>query len=231
MPRNLAIALFAVALAVFFSSAMAQEGPQENHFLAVGARVLYGNVEEAFDRSMGGQGSVDEEFGYGVMAKLAISQRLWVQLAADAFTFTGELSEPDHRISADLQTIPLTGTLLFDLVSRNSSIRPYVGAGIGYYLNEFDDVTESAFGYLTNLKEYADFDADNGFGWHVCAGVDWFLTNNLAINVEALYRWVEYDWDILTKPLGLSELGEDISDSGSDNLDGWAALVGLSVFF
>jgi hypothetical protein len=42
---------------------------------------------------------------------------------------------------------------------------------------------------------------------------------------------VEYDWEIITSAFGLSELGEDISDAGSDELDGWAALVGVSLFF
>jgi len=218
-------------MAAVFPFAMGQEAGQGGPSIGVGARVLYSNVEDAFESSMGAGSSVDEEFGYGAMAKFAISRRFWLQFAADAFTFTGDLHEPGFSISADLETIPLTGTVLFDLVSRDNTIRPYVGAGIGYYLNDFDDVSESAFGFLIDLKDYADFDADNGFGWHLCAGLDWHLTKHLAINVEALYRQVEYDWDVIMKPFGLMELGEDISDSGSDDLDGWAAVVGLTLFF
>ncbi|NQT82245.1 outer membrane beta-barrel protein [bacterium] len=231
MCRNLGIALFVIALAVLFPSAAAQQSGSGASSLAIGARITYANVEDALEDSMGGGTSVDDEFGYGAMVKFPISQRLWLQFAADAFTFTGDLSELDFSISADLETIPLTGTLLLDLVSRNNTIRPYLGAGIGYYLNDFDDITESAFGFIIDLKEYADFDADDGFGWHVCAGLDWFVTDHLAINLEALYRWVEYDWDIIMRPFGLRELGGDLSDSGSDNLDGWAVILGLSLFF
>lgn len=227
MIKKLAIGMLFVAVAVSVGGAAAEPGDN----LAVGARILYAGAGDTFEGSMGGGTSVDREFGYGAMVKLAVSRRFWVQFAADAFTFTGELDEPDFRITTDLETIPLTGTLLFDLVSRENTIRPYAGIGIGYYLNDFDDVREHAFGYLIDLKDYADFSASNGFGWHLCAGVDWFLTNQLAINVEALYRQVKYDWDIISTAFGLQELGEDISDSGSDNLDGWCILAGVSFFF
>ena len=227
MPRYSVIVFAAIAMIAACPRAFAQHGGD----LAVGARIILANADDVFNSSMGDGASVDEELGYGAMAKLAISHRFWVQFAADAFTFTGELVEPDFKITADLETIPLTATVLFDFVSRENTIRPYIGAGIGYYLNDFDDVRQSTFGFLIDLKDYADFEADNGFGWHLCAGLDWFVTNNLAINAEVLYRQIEYDWEIITSAFGLSELGEDISDSGSDDLDGWAALVGVSLFF
>ncbi|MFQ5791959.1 MAG: outer membrane beta-barrel protein [Acidobacteriota bacterium] len=231
MHRNVAMVVLTLAVVTVFCSAMAQDAANRDYFLAVGVRGLYANVEDAFDESIGARTSVDEEFGYGAMAKLAIGGRLWAQFAVDAFAFTGKYVEPDYTISADFDTIPLTATLLIDLVSRKNTICPYIGAGIGYYLNDLEDVNESAFGFLFDLDEYADFDADNGFGWHVCAGVDWFLSDHLALNFEALYRWVEYDWDVIMRPFGLRELGEDLSGSGSDDLDGWAAIVGLTLFF
>jgi outer membrane protein len=231
MYKKPGIVVLAVVFAAVLSSGFAQEAAQRDAFLAVGARALYASADNALNNSMGPETSVDDEFGYGAMVKFAVSQRLWVQFAVDAFTFTGDLVEPGLVISSDIETIPVTGTLLYNLAPRNSAIRPYLGAGIGYYLNDFDKVTASAFGFVADLKEYAAFGADDGFGWHVCAGVDWFLTNNLAINLEAIYRWVEYDWDVIMTPFGLGELGEDISGSGSDDLDGWGALVGLSFFF
>lgn len=227
MVRNLTIVLFALTLAAFLSSAVAQEGLHRDHFLGVGVRGLYADVQDP----LMGEAQVDGEFGYGAMVKFAVSRRLWVQFAADVFSFTGEYSEPGFMISADLDTIPLTATLLVDLASRDSTFRPYVGAGIGYYLNNLDNVTESTFGFIVDLDEYVDFKADNGFGWHLCAGMDWFLTNNLALNLEALYRWVEYDWDAIMRPFGLRQLGEDLSGSGSDDQDGWAAIAGLTLFF
>jgi outer membrane protein W len=231
---------FVVTLAILglvLSSAFAQNGAEKSHFLAVGARVHYASAEDAF----GGDVSVDEEFGYGAMAKLSVFKPLWLRFGIDVFNFEGRATAQEivdgmpisATASAKLQTIPLTATLLLDLGSLTSSIRPYVGAGIGYYINDFHDVGASAsvFGVEFPVERLLNFDfnADDALGWHVCAGVDWFLSSNIAINLEASYRWAEYNWDLAMWALDLSEYNEKFS--GSSNLDGWAITAGLSLFF
>jgi len=235
MVKNLLVTL--AILSLVLSSAVAQDGAEKSHFLAVGARVHYASAEDAFGEDI----SVDEEFGYGAMAKLSVFKPLWLQFGIDVFNFDGgaQLTEIVDGVpisaaaSGELRTVPLTATVLVDLGSLTASIRPYVGVGIGYYINDVDNVGVSAdvFGVKFPVEEFLDMDidADDAFGWHVCAGVDWFLTNNIAVNLEASYRWVEYDWDIAMRVLGLEELNEQIS--GSYDLDGWTLTAGLSLFF
>ncbi len=49
---------------------------------------------------------------------------------------------------------------------------PYVGAGLDFFYNDFDPVPDER---LHN---------DNSFGGHLQAGMDYFLTRTLALNVE-----------------------------------------------
>jgi outer membrane protein len=93
--------------------------------------------------------------------------------------------------AGEMEQIPvlLTARVHF---STNHKVTPYLGAGIGYYLNDFDSNSSSP-----------DVDVDDSFGFHVNGGLEVFITDYAAINVDIKYVWNEVNLDI--KLPGLDE--------------------------
>jgi outer membrane protein len=90
-----------------------------------------------------------------------------------------------------LEQVPVLLTLRMHF-STNPRVSPYVGGGVGYYFNDFDSDSGSP-----------NIDVDNNFGVHVNGGLEVFITDNAAINLDIKYVWQELDVD--NKPPGLDE--------------------------
>jgi outer membrane protein len=89
-----------------------------------------------------------------------------------------------------LEQVPVLLTLRMHF-STNPMVSPYIGGGVGYYFNDFDSDSGSPI------------DVDNNFGVHVNGGLEVFITDNAAINLDIKYVWQELDVD--NKPPGLDE--------------------------
>ncbi len=99
-----------------------------------------------------------------------------------------------------LTSIPLSLTVQYRL-SPNGPFDPpeypfipYIGTGVVYLFNEFDtnsDFDERFEDYFRGLNPNVDVDADievkNSWGWVLNVGFDWFITKNLAFNVDGRY--------------------------------------------
>ena len=73
--------------------------------------------------------------------------------------------------------------------STNPKVNPYVGVGIGYYLNDFDssDFVNSV------MPPGGKIDVDNSIGFHINTGVEIFLDEHFAFNLEMKYLWNKTD--------------------------------------
>lgn len=105
-------------------------------------------------------------------------------------------------------------------------LTPYITAGAGYYINKFllDSTIESDWAALGLTIEET---IDATFGFHGGAGLDFFLNDSIAINLDARY--------IILKPKGTWKFTDQISSittSGEiDPINMNSIMLGLGIKF
>ena len=136
--------------------------------------------------------------------------------------------EDDGTIDlGEITVMPLQLTAQYRISSGKLS--PYCGAGIGYYFNDFDTSNEAvAFWRLLTGDPGDTFkvEIDNSFGFHINAGVDYFLKDNFAIGLDARYLWSEADITIKYTAVGIPG-----SDSDEGDIDSFVIGAGIKYFF
>ena len=85
--------------------------------------------------------------------------------------------------TGQLTQIPVTLALRYHF-STNPRVSPYLGGGGGWYINDFDP-NPAYFG------ADVDVDVQDTYGLFVCGGIEFFLTNWFAIDVNLKYVWTE----------------------------------------
>lgn len=94
--------------------------------------------------------------------------------------------------SGKLKQIPLLLVGRLNVPIKNIAV-PYIGGGVGYFLNDFDQedaVIEAIYG------RGAEASVDNSFGFLFNCGIDLFVTNNFAFNFDIKYIWNEFDAEV-----------------------------------
>ncbi|KON28648.1 hypothetical protein AC481_00750 [miscellaneous Crenarchaeota group archaeon SMTZ-80] len=116
-----------------------------DHFSIEATGCYFQPTEQAFKDVYGGGMSYGVEFGVTVWRWIG----LW--LGGDYFSNKGESTFSKDRV--ELQIIPIHGGLKFQI--QNSRLRPYAGAGIGYFKYEettpFSKVDKGEIGYIGQL--------------------------------------------------------------------------------
>ena len=98
-------------------------------------------------------------------------------------------------------------------------IHKYKGKSIftfGYFFNDFDQndpVIEFIYG------AGADVDVDDSFGFHVGGGVEVFVTENVALNLDLKYIWTKVEADV------------NIAGFKDEDIDMDSFVVGLGIKF
>ena len=104
--------------------------------------------------------------------------------------------------TADLEFIPVQLSLEIFPLKRNKTICPYLLGGGGVYITRITAEGEDA------SKKYK-------MGWHLGFGADWVLTEDVFIEGDFRYVWLNID----TKDQAYSEALKDF--------DSWMASVGI----
>lgn len=68
--------------------------------------------------------------------------------------------------------------------ATTGTVKPYFGAGVGYYFNSFDT---NSYNAALIYGAGAEIDVDNSFGFHINGGVDFFIAENYSLNVDLKY--------------------------------------------
>jgi outer membrane protein len=214
MKRKIVVALYvAVLLLVFGKTGFAQEAGK----LGIGARVSYVNYsgDDLNELDQAGQRinvDFDEGTMYGLNITYFFNKYFSTELSIDHTETEVDISGTWYGVAktqnvGEITQIPvlLTGRLHIPI---NTSISPYVGAGMGYYFNDYDakDDTDKST-------------ADDSFGFHVNAGVEFFFAENYAINLDLKYVWNDVDFSCPGDPT------EEIS------MDAFVAGIGLKYYF
>ena len=82
----------------------------------------------------------------------------------------------------DITQIPIMLTGSYHLPINKGNGRFYLGAGVGYFLNDFDNITrnETADFFALNIKA----DVENSVGGHFTVGSEFFFFKHWALNLD-----------------------------------------------
>jgi outer membrane protein W len=220
MRKKIAVGLWGLALLVCLGGVALAQEPSAKRF-GVGARLSYYEID---DETIAGILKFEPEGTALVEGNFTIFlHRLFsIELAAgysktdvdfNLSGFTGDFGE--------FTQIPILGTARVHLwhpdISRPSGF--YFGAGLGYYINDHE--LSSSF---TNVFPSLNVDVDNSFGAHFNAGFEINLVENLALNLDLKYIFLnEADVKLSEPTLG--------TETGEVDLKGFILGLGIKYYF
>jgi len=154
----------------------------------------------------------EDNFGkspaFGLSFFYSLSKQFRVELKGSFFP-TGVENDPEGLSAGTLNVIPLQLSLQYRLKLSLRFI-PYLGAGVGYYLNNFSLENSDQW---QNLGFNINEEVDSAFGYHFGAGIDYFIKSNMAINIDVRYSIASFNGSYT-----ISEVVSGISHSG--NIEG-----------
>jgi outer membrane protein W len=208
-------------LVVFSSTVYAADPPKFGVGVRVGHNFYRDGSTEITASGFGIVGNYDysnkSKWLYGINGTAKINEYFSIELGIDRTTG----SQCDLKVggisikTGDITQTPIT--LTARLHYPVGMFSPYVGVGGGYYFNSYDK--DNSF-----WNPAVSASVDNGWGFHVNAGSEFFLTQerNLALNLDFKYVWTKTD---LKATLGANSL------SGSLNLDSFIVGMGIKYYF
>jgi len=120
----------------------------------------------------------------------------------------------------ELEQIPilLTGRFHWPVDERFSL---YAGGGAGYYLHDIDRA-DGPGEFFNGSPAGVEAFVDDGFGFHVNAGIEFFIFDHFALNLDVKYIWLQVD-------IGFE--GAGLYSKDSTNLDALVIGTGLKFYF
>jgi outer membrane autotransporter protein len=131
-------------------------------------------------------------------------------------------NDPEGISAGTLNVIPLQLSLQYRL-RINPRFIPYVGAGVGYYLNQFSLEGKDQWrtlGYIIT-EEY-----DSVFGYHFGAGIDYVIKPNMAVNIDVRYSIASFKGSY-----SITEVVSGISQGGNIERDLNHIIFGAGIKF
>jgi len=146
-------------------------------------------------------------FGFGGKVALGLPANFRIEAR-------GSYLESDDYEAADVTLLPIEALVAWHL-PLGDVLRPFVGAGVGWYLKDFD--------WKSNRKEWEDaFEDKDCAGYFAIAGLDLLIGADWAIFAEAKYTLVGEDDKLEWR-------GSDLKEKYS--FDGFSASAGLKIDF
>jgi len=152
---------------------------------------------------------VQDMWGLGV--GLNLNRYLGVEVAVDNWDKALVLSDLGDSALGELSTWSFVPQLRVRYPLFHDTLVPYLVGGFGGAFHQFND--RKSFGYGRAVEA-------DGAGWSATAGggIDWFFTDNLALNLEAKQIW-----------LSSQDVSVDRVGYRFDPTD-WVATIGFRVF-
>ncbi len=198
------------AICFFLLAASGSAFSQEvTNTIGIGAGAFYYSPQS--EDLFGANADIDDDLALGLSLTYIVIPNFSMEFAWHYFKTD---VKGDSFELGELTVMPLMLTGQFRLTPIGPVI-PYVGGGVGYYINEFDESSEAK-----DKAEVKDIDIDNSLGLHINAGLDWFLTDDFALNLDARYIWTEADIE-----------GEEEGSNVIDEIDFEALTIGSGIKF
>jgi outer membrane protein len=140
------------------------------------------------DDLLGTSVDLDDDIGGGLNFTYIVVPRFALELAWNYFKT--DIKHGGLEVG-EITIQPLLLTCWFRILPEGPVV-PYIGGGVGYYFIEFDISSEAKEEAKARGAALAE-DVDDSLGLHASAGLDWFITDNFAINLETRYFWTEAD--------------------------------------
>ncbi|MEW6006993.1 MAG: OmpW family outer membrane protein [bacterium] len=89
-------------------------------------------------------------------------------------------------IDFSLRIIPITFSVIYN-IPNEGGFTPYFGGGFGYYMAKLE----------AKASGYSESESESSWGFHLLGGLEFPVSPNTSINVEAKYASAEIDdWDM-----------------------------------
>lgn len=130
------------------------------------------------------KGNFDTTGGGGGYLRYYLTENIALEGAGEyaQWDFTTDVVGASGQITGDLDVIPIMATLLY-AIDCNYNLNIYIGGGFTAMIIDGD-----ATGTLTPGGN-AKIEFDEALGGHVCAGLDWKMTDQVLFNIDAKYTW------------------------------------------
>ncbi len=157
-----------------------------------------------------------------------LAKNIIIEFSAFRYQTSAKGSDDIQRLSkGKLATIPVQVSLI-GRFPMGPSVVPFVLAGGGYYFNSFT-LDGEIVGDWGDLGFEADEKVDNAFGFHLGAGLDYFINPNIAIGLNGRYCLVKGKGSWLLRD---QVSGEEIKGSLDDlSLNSIILVLSLKYFF
>jgi outer membrane protein len=187
MSKRIAIVLCLVILLLFSSNFGFAQPPDK---WGIGGRISY----YAPDEFTAEGDTWDPDAGVLLEGNITYFVNNWFSLELGAGYTKSDVDVKDGETGlsidfGELEQIPILLTGRLHYWFSNSKITLYAGGGVGYYINDFE-----LSGLLQAAFPGSTLDADNSFGFHVNGGVAFFVTDNVALDLDLKYVWNEADF-------------------------------------
>jgi len=214
------IAPFLVVIALMFVVSQVSFAQGMEGRLGLGARVSYVNFTDDDYTVYGVKVDVepDESVMYGVNLTYFIQNYLSLELSVDYTETDVDLKALGLSGDAgDFESIPVLLSLRQHF-STNTKVSPYLLFGVGYFFNDIDQ-NDSTIEFIYGPG--AKVDLDDSFGFHVGGGIEVFVSENVAVNLDFKYIWTEVEADVNVP--GFTD--EDL------DMDSFVAGLGIKYYF
>ena len=150
--------------------------------LGIGVRAALSGIESSYyldDINL----EFDETMQFGLNLIYYFNQYYGIEISTDYLTTDVELKF-DNKSGplGELKQIPILMTARFQFPINKTQTFIYIGGGGGYFLNDLDQVISSGTHEFAGLNAVTEI--DDSYGFHLNAGVDYFITNSWALNLD-----------------------------------------------
>jgi outer membrane protein len=159
---------------------------------------------------------VDDGTSLTLMGTYMFSQHWGFDVLA-AWPFNHDIKLAGTKI-AETDHLPPTFSMQYHFLP-DSTIQPYVGAGVNYTTFFSTDVEQ----VLTDLTGVTDIDLDDSFGLALQLGADWTFGNRWLLNLDL--RWIDIESDLTASD------GVDSEELGTVKIDPFVYSINLGYTF
>lgn len=207
MSKLLKTSVALAALGLLSSSALASSGSQDTSFLkkdkempmeapasqemmnkyvVLEAAYQFNDYKPKYDNASRATDSFKDSGSFGVGMGMMVTKNFLVDgmvsyIPETDFNFTSSGNSDKYDSTVSTTKLMLNGTFLID--TPNEKVSPYITAGLGAALNQFD-ITTTRSGTATNFDK-----TKMDFAYQVGAGVSYKLDNDYRVNLG--YRFAD----------------------------------------
>ena len=172
---------FALLSAALVSAPLAMAHEAGDMFIRGGLVNVMPSVSD--NTGLGYNLDVEDNLQLGLTGTYMYSDNIGIELLV-ATPFTHDITAGGTKVG-ETSHLPPSLMAQYYFGQADSSVRPYVGAGLNYTVF-FEEKTQGAIAG-------ADLELDDSFGLAFQAGVDYNITNNLFVNASVWYMDINTD--------------------------------------